>query len=1147
MTSSDDSTQNDIETTRKELKQFPAPVLERYEVALEKLEGRLAEETCQQWALEGLEIARKTVRSWEAAAAFFDASVAVQRQLPSGQFLKWAKTGTSLCEDSPSLAVAYFTSSPKAMLRLRPRYIDDWANVCRALYRGTWKSSALACRLFEATPDLLETLSFEEFCHFGEFLEILSRRSYDQAGDALNAGIDLFPKITGDVDRFVNLAQIVAEKSWRDTAVLFDSATAALVELGATYRAPLISLARQLVITGVSDAAAILRDGANTVNRVPADNRDRLLEMTDGIAAVSAPSAPAFLKIVPDILERVTFDQMGQWQAEGVRTARESDEAAIRYFKLESPASQKMLDSLSSSIELSRVRDVIQMYCLALTGRTIDIQAAQQLAEKNIGWFQGELPTTEGTTIYMPSVINRYTTKEENFGFFKVISTHQIGHIEFGSFAFDFNTSSNLFDDLRSRLPGATELKAAKAADEAARKKVSVNPQVVVSGHEIAVDTQQAASGQDTEVQAPEFLTDMSRFFDLFQERRLALDVFTVLESSRIDGYVEELYPGVMRMYDMVRVAALESRPDVTDLPAQEALVEFMIRVSLGQVDDMLVPTVHKTAARKLRKLIRQISSVEARVEDAAEAAIRAYSILIDVKNEDLEDDDYEQLEPEEEEDNADEGEEDDVVDPEEVIQQFMGMSSPEGEGEGEPEKGDESGDQEFEGEGEEDYSSPQEVDYRGEFKPELSQLLSQMQMMENGEMSEGGEMEPITQEQLEEMMKNAPEMEMEQTEGEEGGDQQVSEMIENLMKELQKRDPENQQFQPGPSQHVDEDGGPLTATDPDTFTYPEWDFRANEYKANWCMVHEKIMADGEPDFFRETLAENSGLVAQIKRQFELVIPEMYHKQKRLEDGEEYDLDSVLEALIDLRIGVSPEEKLYWRRNKNERSVAVAFLLDLSASTAEAIDEAKKPSDDWGAPDDPVEYMVWLRSRRSEGLRRTYKRIVDVEKEGITLLVNSLETLGDMYGIYGFSGYGRENVEFYTIKDIDEKFSDMVPRRIDRIAPLHATRMGPAIRHTAAKLAEAEARSKFLFLISDGRPQDRGYSREGVEKEYAVHDTRQSLIEARDMGITPFCLTVDKAGHDYMKTMMEDFSYEVLSDISLLPKRLPQLYRNLTT
>ena len=68
-----------------------------------------------------------------------------------------------------------------------------------------------------------------------------------------------------------------------------------------------------------------------------------------------------------------------------------------------------------------------------------------------------------------------------------------------------------------------------------------------------------------------------------------------------------------------------------------------------------------------------------------------------------------------------------------------------------------------------------------------------------------------------------------------------------------------------------------------------------------------------------------------------------------------------------------------------------------------------------------------------------------------------------------------------------------------------------------------------------------------MEKEYAVHDTRMALVEARAAGIVPFCLTVDKAGHDYLKTMMQDFSYEVVPEITLLPKRLPQLYRRLTT
>jgi len=169
-----------------------------------------------------------------------------------------------------------------------------------------------------------------------------------------------------------------------------------------------------------------------------------------------------------------------------------------------------------------------------------------------------------------------------------------------------------------------------------------------------------------------------------------------------------------------------------------------------------------------------------------------------------------------------------------------------------------------------------------------------------------------------------------------------------------------------------------------------------------------------------------------------------------------------------------------------------------------------------------------------------------MEKESMVLLINALEAIGDTYGIYGFSGYGRENVEFYTVKDLQEGFSDKVKRRIDRIAPLHATRMGPAIRHAAYKLDNTDARTKILFLISDGRPQDRGYSREGVEKEYAVHDTKMALDEAKKQGINSFCLTVDKNGHDYLKTMCSDMGYEILDDINDLPERLLVLYRRLT-
>jgi nitric oxide reductase activation protein len=127
--------------------------------------------------------------------------------------------------------------------------------------------------------------------------------------------------------------------------------------------------------------------------------------------------------------------------------------------------------------------------------------------------------------------------------------------------------------------------------------------------------------------------------------------------------------------------------------------------------------------------------------------------------------------------------------------------------------------------------------------------------------------------------------------------------------------------------------------------------------------------------------------------------------------------------------------------------------------------------------------------------------------------------------------------------------SDRIAARIDNIRPLHTTRMGPAIRHTIRKLRGQEARTKLLMLISDGRPFDLDYGQQygdGAEVEYAIQDTRKALNEARDAGITPFVLTIDPHGNDYLRAMCEGIDYEVLEDINQLPERLLMLYRGLT-
>ena len=586
-----------------------------------------------------------------------------------------------------------------------------------------------------------------------------------------------------------------------------------------------------------------------------------------------------------------------------------------------------------------------------------------------------------------------------------------------------------------------------------------------------------------------------------------------------MDYRIKMEYPGLSSAYRRVQIDALSDRPNIEEMPMHQAMVEFLIRFSLQQSKGLPCPERYTKEAKAIAEVVKRVLHADATVEDSAEATIRIYDLIADLPDVEISEEAWGELDVDESEMSA-----------EELEKMLMDLRG-------------ELANQESMGERGESYESPPQVEYRGDFKPEMAQLLSALRLQQ-GQQSEMQGAAEMSKEMLEQALANMAELELDAEAGE--LNQELGAFAQNMMREAGVTPPQTSGQGQGPVGHEGEDGSSLEAKEPLTSVYDEWDFRANDYKPKWCVVREKAIAEGDSQFFADTLRNYAPIIARIRRQFELIMPEMFRKIRHLPDGDDFDLDAVVESIIDRRSGAQPSEKVYWRRNKIQRDVAVAFLMDMSASTAEAIDEAGQAKDEWDAPDDPVEYMVWLRNHRGERLRRSAKRIIDLEKESTVLLITALEPIGDRYGIYGFSGYGRENVEFYIIKDIDESFSEAVKRRIDKITPLHATRMGPAIRHATAKLEREDARTKLLFLISDGRPQDRGYSREGVEKEYAVHDTKMALTEARHKGITPFCLTVDKSGHDYLKTMCQDMGYEVLTDITALPSRLPMLYRKLT-
>ena len=123
-------------------------------------------------------------------------------------------------------------------------------------------------------------------------------------------------------------------------------------------------------------------------------------------------------------------------------------------------------------------------------------------------------------------------------------------------------------------------------------------------------------------------------------------------------------------------------------------------------------------------------------------------------------------------------------------------------------------------GEGEE-YDSPEPVDFRGDFKPEMVQLLTKLQVGQDQQ----GDGQPISQEMLEQMLQDSAELELDAEQGDITNS--MSMFAQNLMKEAGTPPPNSQPGQGyGPLLHDDDQGGELDPREPQTYAYDEWDFR---------------------------------------------------------------------------------------------------------------------------------------------------------------------------------------------------------------------------------------------------------------------------------------------------------------------------------
>ncbi len=291
-------------------------------------------------------------------------------------------------------------------------------------------------------------------------------------------------------------------------------------------------------------------------------------------------------------------------------------------------------------------------------------------------------------------------------------------------------------------------------------------------------------------------------------------------------------------------------------------------------------------------------------------------------------------------------------------------------------------------------------------------------------------------------------------------------------------------------------------------WVYPEWDYRQQAYRPDYCKVIMQAASDAQDDASMWHPDETEqGQIGRVRRQFEAFRPRNEVLRGQLE-GAELDLEALVRAQCDQSATGELNSRVYLDHVRRARDLSVAVLIDVSLSTD-----------------------AWVKDHR----------VLDVEKQALSVLASGLDVCGDEFGIFSFTSRRRDWVRINAIKEFAEDWSPLCQKRIQALRPGYYTRLGAAIRHTGKLLADRPHQNRLMLVITDGKPNDVDH----YEGRYGIEDSRRAVRECRRNGLALFGVTVDRKAQDYFPYIFGAAGHAIVGTLENLPAALPRIYRQL--
>ncbi|MEQ1816759.1 MAG: nitric oxide reductase activation protein NorD [Nitrosomonas sp.] len=294
-------------------------------------------------------------------------------------------------------------------------------------------------------------------------------------------------------------------------------------------------------------------------------------------------------------------------------------------------------------------------------------------------------------------------------------------------------------------------------------------------------------------------------------------------------------------------------------------------------------------------------------------------------------------------------------------------------------------------------------------------------------------------------------------------------------------------------------------------YHYSEWDYQIQLERPDWATVQEKRAKLGDIQCIDDIAQQYKREIARMKFLLDAMQPQGTRRIRKLEDGDEIDINAAIRSMIDIRMGMQPDPRIMMRSVRKVRDISVLVLLDLSESTNEKVSGH--------------DYSV-----------------LDLTRQATVLLANAINKIGDPFAIHGFCSNGRHDVEYYRYKDFDQPYNEIPKARLAGMTGQLSTRMGAAMRHATHYLKLQKSAKKLLLVITDGEPADVDVR----DPQYLRHDTKKAVEEAGRSGILTYCMSLDPRADQYVSRIFGERNYLVVDHVERLPEKLPVLYAGLT-